>query len=111
MPWPIRSTRFGLYNASPAPFGLVVLGTVPAGKRWLVKEWAVYNGAGVARNVYMGLRTGGVFYTVEFVSALASGNLFKSFGRETVLNAGDELAFQTSVIGSILLVVSGAQLG
>lgn len=110
MPWPIRSTRLGFYVATPAANTPVFLGTVPAGKKWLVKEWSAYNAGAASRTVIMILQSGATNLVFD-VATVASGASTGNSTRHTVLNAGESLYFQTTTAQAIHVQVSGAQLG
>ncbi len=111
MPWPVRSTRLGLYLGTPAANTPVTLGTVPAGKVWLFKDWSAYNAGAGTRNVIIFLRSGGVDHVIDAAAALASGSVIGNHQRNVVLAAGDSLRFQTSLATPIHISAHGAQLG
>lgn len=110
MPWPIRSTRLGLYNATPAANTPVGLGTVPTGKKWLLKEWSVYAAGAATHTVVIMINVGGVRTVVDRGSA-TSGTTTGNSTRHLVLNAAETLEFQTTSATAIHVTASGAQLG
>lgn len=111
MPWPVRSVRFGLYNGTPAANTPVSLGTVPAGKKWLLKEWQAYNAGASSRTVVMLVNVAGVRTVIDVAAAVPSANPAGNSNRHFVLNTGETLEFQTSVAQAIHITASGAQLG
>lgn len=111
MSWPVRSKRFGLYNGTPAANTFTSLGTVPAGKTWLLKEWSFYNGGATTKTATIVVKISGVVTVVDHSAAVASGIITGNNTRHFVLNAGDELGFQTSVSQLVHVTASGAQLG
>ena len=112
MTWPVRSKRLGLYGGAPTANVFVSLGTVPSGKTWLVKDWSAYNSAGAGRNVFLMVKVSGVTYVVDYVNGLVNTSVAGNSNRHIVLNAGEEIGFQSSTNAANLYVqVSGAQLG
>lgn len=111
MPWPVRSQRFGLYNGTPAANTPVSLGTVPASKKWLLKEWSAYNAGASSRNVVMLVNVAGTRTVIDLAATVASASITGNHDRHFVLNAGETLEFQTSVAQAIHVTASGAQLG
>lgn len=110
MPWPIRSTRFAFYSASPAANTPISLGTVPTGKKWLVKDWSVYNAGAASRTMYMMIGNGGVNLVWD-LATVASAGITGNHDRHVVLNAGESLVFQSSTNQAVMIQISGAQLG
>lgn len=111
MPWPIRSTALAFYKASPAANTPVFLGTVPGGKKWLVKDWSVFNQGASTRAIYLMRRSGATTIVVDAQLAIASGNPGGNSNRHLVLEAGESLYFQSSTNQALDLQVSGAVLG
>lgn len=111
MSWPVRSKRLAIYHAIPAANVPVFLGTVPAGKTWLVKDWSFFNQGAATRNFYLQVDVGGVKYVVDAALNVATGNPSGNPNRHLVLNAAESLYFQTSQAQLIDVQVSGAQLG
>lgn len=111
MTWPVRSARFGQYHGTPAANTPVNLGTVPTGKKWLVKEWSCYNGGATTRAVYLLMVVGGTTYVVDKQGGLVSATVGGNNNRHLVLNAGESIQFQTDTAQAIDVTCSGAQLG
>lgn len=110
MPWPIRSTRLGLYNGTPAANAQVLLGTVPAGKRWLLKEWSMFNLGAATRDIAIYINVGGTLTVIDWARTL-TGQPNGNSSRHTVLNAGESLQFVSTTAQLLHLTASGAQLG
>lgn len=110
MTWPVRSKRLGLYNGTPAANTPVALGTVPAGKTWLFKEWSVYAAGASTHTIVIMINVGGT-RTVIDRAVVTSGTTSGQSERHTVLNAGEVLEFQTTSATAIMVTSSGAQLG
>jgi hypothetical protein len=110
MPWPIRSHQFALYDATPTANAHVFLGTVPTGKKWLIKEWFAYNASGTALTMYLHVLRSGV-YTLWDLQALGANTGVLRTGRSCVLNAGDQIQGQWTSAQHQNLIISGAELG
>lgn len=110
MPWPIRSTQFILYAGTPTANTSTAQTTVPTGKKWLIKDWSVYNAGASSRTVTLTVTRSGTVYVLD-IATVASAQPNGNPNRHIVLNAGDTLAFQTSVAQAIHFQCSGAQLG
>lgn len=110
MPWPVRSTRFGIYHGTPAANTQVLLGTVPAGKKWLLKEWSAFNFGAATRDLALWINVGGTLYVIDWARVL-TGNPTGNSNRHTVLNAGESLQFTSSTAQLLDFSASGAQLG
>ena len=111
MTWPVRSKLLGQYSATPAANTLITLGTVPAGKTWLVKDVVFHNSGAAARNLFLWATIGGVAYVVLQAPALAAAATSASSGRSIVLPAAGVLQFSSSTAQALIVYVSGAQLG
>jgi len=109
--WPVRSKQLGLYvNASAPASTPITIGTVPAGKTWLVKDWSFYNAAGTSRQMLLFVKQGANSVVADSGTA-ASGTVTGNNGRHLVLQAGDVLQIQFQQAGASHVTISGAQLG
>jgi hypothetical protein len=111
MSWPVRSRLLAFYVATPPGGTWVVLGTVPAGKTWLVKQWTAYNGGGGVRDILLGMRQGAVDCIIQKGAAVPSAAVTGTAGLSAVFPAGTQLMFWSSTATPIQLHVSGAELG
>jgi hypothetical protein len=107
MTWPVRSRQLGTYLNASAPGSI---GTVPAGKTWLIKDWSFYNAAGSSRTMLL-LVVKGASVIVADSGTAASANVVGNNQRHLVLAAGDVLQIQFQSAGASHVIISGAQLG
>lgn len=111
MTWPVRSRLLGRHVASATAGTVYSLGTVPAGKTWLVKDWRCFNPSGAAIDINLYAKTGGVSGVIDRITAIAGDGIGQHTPVNIVLPAGYELTFIVSATKTISLHVSGAQLG
>jgi hypothetical protein len=111
MSWPVRSRQLAFWSASAAGATFITLGTVPAGKTWLVKDMYLYNDLSVARNFSLVTKQGLVYAHIFFAAAIPSGGVSGFTGRSIVLPQLAQLQMYTPTAGPLQLVLSGAQLG
>lgn len=95
----IRATTATTYHA---------LGTVPAGKRWLIKWWSVYSVPG--SDVILSFLRGSDVWILQRTTVPATGSLAPGAGGcGHVLEPGDVLRVWSSVAG-VTTTVSGIEL-
>lgn len=111
MTWPVRSKRLAFYTATPAANTSILLGTVPTGKTWLIKEWTAYNAGANTRDLYLQLFSGGVGVNVDKITGLTAGNLVYKADHHLVLTAAEEVRFLSSTAQAVNITVHGAELG
>lgn len=85
---------------------LVVLYTVPTGRRTIVKSVAVINTNGAAQRITM--KFAGVYQTMHLAAATAAGES-QEFQCWIVLNAGETLEISTGA-ATAYAIASGAEL-
>lgn len=88
------------------------IGTVPAGKTWIVKEWSFYNGNSPSVSGYLAVNRGADGFVVDRQSFTAD-TCKSGSGRFLVLEAGDSLQLLTAGLlsgDSLRIWVSGAEL-
>lgn len=111
MPWPVRS-RLLCRNTASLPGGAVtILGTVPAGKTWLVKEIAIWNSTAGSGSCNFGDVIAGSHANAEKISPIAASDFALRVGRNWVLPSGYGLYVVPSATGVWQIHISGAELG
>lgn len=102
---------FGIYVNNTAPAATpITIGTVPSGKKWLLKDWSFYNASGGSRQCLVFLKSGATTCVIDSGTAAGSGVIGNN-NRHVVLNAGDILQVQFQTTGASHFQASGAQLG
>jgi hypothetical protein len=104
----IRSRQFAMNAVAAA--GLTTLGTVPAGHRWLLKDWRILSVAAApgALSIYTFDPATGSAAHLVYEPAAVSGRLYSGIGYH-VLEAGQRIIALVSSVagGGSYLAVSG----
>lgn len=112
MPWPVRSQLLGFHSGNPTGSNVFQsFGSVPAGKKWLVKDYRIFNNSGTSSTFYVIARSSGLDYVID-TAIVAGGGLFRNLEDSNVcLDEGWELGWQRNAVAGTHILVSGAQLG
>lgn len=111
MTWPVRSRLLAVHAGALVAGVDVIVGTVPSGKTWLVKDMTAYNGVGSARSFYFLLIYAGVRVLWHGSSSVGAAGVLWSGERHVVLPAGAQLGYVSGAGGAATCQASGAQLG
>lgn len=105
----VRTRQFALGDTSSGPG--VNVGTVPVGKRWILKQYSIYNSDVSAVSVHMGVIPSGSSTAYWFGQAtIPSDGVMQSPTEHLVLEAGQTLSFYMSPAKHLYWTASGSEL-